>query len=299
LEELAYKKACDLLKQGSRPTFGALSILASYAAQRGRTEKRTLQPRWRTWLPDPGARELLSLLKMLDGVSWSQEGYRANLLKQLCDVGYSRLVVRYWKRNKGVVEADVDSWAQTARALVALKRQSEARKLLAGWRQRTGVGMWVIANYIMCLSALRRSPLRETLVTCRDALAGLPHDHCAKYLVHRQAEACALLGDKTALSETWKEHLNYFNGKLEKAEWFETKRRHLLLDVPIMARALRENNLSLYKKMLWSLRWKRISWEPRIFKLSDKQVNVRWWWILWLLLWLAIQFLRSLQQGPQ
>jgi len=293
VEKLAYEKACGLLRQGSRPTLGALSILASYAAQQGGTEKRTLQPHWRTWFPDRGGRELLSLLKMLSNASWSTVGYRANLLKQLCDVGYARLVVKYWKKNQGVVEADVDSWAQTARALVALKRKSEARKLLAGWRTRTGVGMWVIANYVMCLSALRKNQLHETLLTCRDALAGLPHDHCAKYLVHRQAEACALLGDKTALSETWKEHRNYFNGKLEKAEWLETKRRHLLLDVPIMARALQENNLSLYKQMLRSLRWKRISWEFPVPKPSDKQVNVRWWWILWLLLWLAIQALRS------
>jgi hypothetical protein len=209
-------------------------------------------------------------------------------------VGYARLVVRHWKKNQGVVEADVDSWAQTARALVALKRKSEARKLLAGWRTRTGVGMWVIANYVMCLSALHGKQLRETLLTCGDALAGLPHDHCAKYLVHRQAEACALLGDKTALSEAWKEHRNYFNGQLEKAEWFESRRRHLLADVPVMARSLQENNLSMYKRMLWSLRWKRITSEFQVIKLSDKQIKVRWWWILWLLLWLAIQLLRNL-----
>jgi predicted Zn-dependent protease len=293
LEKLAYEKACDLLRQGSRPTLGALSLLASYAAQQGGAEKRTRQPRWRTYFPDRGGRELLALLKMLNTASWSNEGYRANLLKQLCDVGYARLVVRHWKKNQGVVESDVDSWAQTARALVALKRKSEARKLLAGWRTRTGVGMWVIANYLMCLSALRGKELRETLLTCGDALAGLPHDHCAKYLVHRQAEACALLGDKTALSEVWKGHRNYFNGQLEKAEWFESRRRHLLADVPVIARSLQENNLSMYKRMLWSLRWKRITWEFQVIKLSDKQINVRWWWILWLLLWLAIQLLRN------
>jgi hypothetical protein len=50
----------------------------------------------------------------------------------------------------------------------------------------------------------------------------------------------------------------------------------------------------MYKRMLWSLRWKRITSEFQVIKLSDKQIKVRWWWILWLLLWLAIQLLRNL-----
>jgi tetratricopeptide (TPR) repeat protein len=288
-----YQRALSLLKQGSRPTPQALSILASHAAQRSGPAKRTLQPRWRSWLPDNGARELVTLLEIIDLTSWSKGRYRASLLKQLCDVGYSRLVVRYWRKNRTLVETDVDSWAETARALVNLNRKSDVRRLLAQWRERTGVGMWVVTNYVMCLSALRPKQLREMLSSCRDALAGLPHDHCAKFLAHLQAEACALIGDRKALAETWNDYRSYFDGKLEKGEWFHSRRKHLLADVPIIARALRDNDLPLYRRMLWSLRWKQFTVEVQLTKLGGVRINRGWWWIVWALFWLVFLFFRS------
>jgi hypothetical protein len=232
-------------------------------------------------------------MKILDAAVWSKERYRASLLKQLCDAGYSRLVVRYWKKSKDVVEADVDSWAQTGRALVNLNRKSDARKLLRRWRERTGVGMWTIANYVLCLSALHPKQLREMFSTCRDGLAGLPHDQCAKYLVHRQAEACALLGDTNAFRETYSAYQNYFNGKLETGEWFEVRRKYLLDDLPVMARFLEENNLGKYSRKLWGLRWKRFSESPKFSKLNRSDIKVRWVWILLWLLWLLFQFSRN------
>src|SRR5207302_197545 len=155
LEEAAYQKACERLGQGTRPTLGALSILASYAVARGKAEKRVLQPYWRTWLPDRGARELVKLQKMVDAADWPKERYRACLMKELSDA------------------------------------------------------------------------------------------------------ACALLGDEKGLLETWNEYRNYFNGQLEKAEWFEPRRRYLLADLVILARSMEENNRKMYKKMLRSLWWKR------------------------------------------
>jgi predicted Zn-dependent protease len=294
LEELAYQRACERLRQGTRPTLGALWLMASYAVQRGKTEKRALQPYWRTWLPDRGARDVLKLQKMVDAAPWSGERYRASLIKQLSDVGYARLVVRYWKKNKAAVVGDVDAWAETARALVVLKRKGEARTLLASWRERSGVGMWAVANYVNSLTGMRAKQLGEVRSACRDALAGLPHDHCAKYLVHRQAEACALLGDEKGLLETWKQYRNYFGGKLEKGEWFEARRRYLLADLLILARSLEENNRKMYKKMLRSLRWKRITEGFQLPNISGKTVNVRWWWVIWVLFLL----LRLLLQHP-
>jgi len=259
LDEVAYQKALERLRQGTRPTLSALSILASYAVERGKTEKRALQPYWRTWLPDRGARDVVRLQKIVDAAAWSKERYRASLMRQLSDAGYARLVARYWKKNKTAVEGDVDAWAETSRALLVLKRKGEARTLLESWRGRSGVGMWAVANYVNSMPGLRAKQLGEVRSACRDALAGLPHDHCAKYLVHRQAEACALLGDEKGLLETWKEYRNYFNGKLEKAEWFETQRRYLLVDLIILARSIEENNRKMYRKMLRSLWWKRIA----------------------------------------
>jgi hypothetical protein len=49
-----------------------------------------------------------------------------------------------------VVECDAASWSEVGRALLELGRKKEARNLLAGWRQRTGIIMWMIVNYVMC-----------------------------------------------------------------------------------------------------------------------------------------------------
>jgi cellulose synthase operon protein C len=294
LEEVAYQRASEQLRQGKRPTLGALSILASYAVQRGHTEKRSLQPYWRTWFPDRGAHDVLTLQKMVDAAPWSKERYRASLLKQLSDAGYARLVARYWRKNKAAVESDVDAWAETARALIVLKRTRQARTLLETWRQRSGVGMWAVANYVNSLTGMRAKQLEEVRSACRDALAGLPHDHCAKYLVHRQAEACALLRDERALLETWKEYRNYFDGKLEKGEWFAPRRRYLLADLLILARSLHENNRKMYRSVLRSLRWKRFAEGFQSPNISGKTVNVRWWWVIWVLFLL----LRLLLQHP-
>ena len=294
LEESAYEKAFELLRQGSRPTLGALPILASHALKRGKTVKRALQPYWRTWLPDRGARDLRNLQKMVDVAAWPKERYRAILLKQLSDVGYARLVARYWKKNKAAVASDVDAWAETTRALVVLKRKREARTLLRTWRERSGVGMWAVANYVNCLTGMRSQPLEEMRSACHDALAGLPHDHCAKYLVHRQAEACALLGDEQGLLETWKQYRTYFDGKVEKGEWFEARRRYLLADMVILARSLQENNRKMYGKTLRSLRWKRFAEGLHFTGSSRVKLNMRWWWVIWVLFLL----LRLLLQNP-
>src|SRR4029077_13488652 len=95
------------------------------------------------------------------------------------DAGYARLVARYWKKNKAAVEGDVDAWAETARALRGLKREGGARTLLEKWRERSGVGMWAVANYVNTLMGMRAKQLGEVRSSCRDALAGLPHDPCA------------------------------------------------------------------------------------------------------------------------
>jgi tetratricopeptide (TPR) repeat protein len=272
-EEEAYLNARGLLQKRSQPTLRALSILASYAMRRSQVAKRTVQPPLRAWFPDAGAREVLALLKVVDAASWIEGRYRASLLRQLSDYGYQQLVVNDWKKHKAEVEADAETWSETARALVALKRTSEARKFLAGWRERVGVGMWVVANYVMCFSALRKRDLKEVFLSCRDALAGLPHDHCAKYLVHLEAEACALLGDRDSFLRIWSEHRDYLDGKLENNEWFETKRRHLLDELPAMARFLEQNEERLYRKAVRSLRWKHFFSFPQIYRPTQKKRN--------------------------
>jgi len=280
-----YEQARELLRQGSRPTPRALSQLSSYALVHYGTFKQRLQPRWRTWFPDRGASEILAMLNFVDSSVWANGTYRTILLRHLCDFGYHRAVVRYWRRHKPLVEADVLSWSETARALVALKKNKFARQHLADWRSRTGVPMWAVANYVMCFSPRRRSHLRELVSSCRDALAGLPHDHCAKYLVHRQAEACALLGDQAGFQQVWLKHGNYLTSKLEQNEWFDSRSKHLLTDLPVMARALQQSELPLYQQTLRSVRWRRMFGG---FHLADHSRMPTWRWFWWILFWLAL-----------
>ena len=259
LDELTYQKARAALQQGARPTFIALSLLAAHAMRAGEAEKRPLQPLWRTWFPDKGARELLGFLNVVDNAPWPKVRYRSALLKEMTDLGYARLVVKYWKKSAEAVDRDVHAWAETGRALAALKRRAGARKLLRGWRQRTGVEMWVVANFVNCLSALRPKQRAEILSSCRDALAGLPHDHCAKYLVYRQAETYALQGDRKGLLEIGKDYRSYFNGTLEEGEWFEASRKYLLQELPLLLASLEQENRGKYRRTLWHFRWKRLA----------------------------------------
>ena len=289
-EHQAYEQARERLRQGSRPTPRALFQLSSHALVHYGTSKVKPQPSWRTLVPDRGAREILAMLNFVDSSPWTDGTYRTILLRHLCDFGYHRAVVRYWKKHKPLVEADVQSWSETARALVGLKKNKSARKLLADWRSRTGVPMWAVANYVVCFSPLRRSHLREVASSCRDALAGLPHDHCAKYLVHRQAEACALLSDHAGFEQVCREYGNYLTGKIEQGEWFDPRSKHLLADIPVMARALNQNERPLYRQTLRSVRWKRIS---AGFHLADRSRPVKptWWWLWWILIWFALSML--------
>jgi hypothetical protein len=278
--EEAYQKLLAELQGGRTPTQRSLSILAAYAFERAGTEKKTSRSRFTAWFPDAGSREVLKLLKMTDRLRADGNG-RATLLQTLSDFGYERLVVRYWKRHKIEVEGEIHSWSQLARALASLKQRKLARTVLRGWRERKGVGMWVVANYVMCLSAASSEELREVRSTCWEALQGLPHDHCARYLVYRQAEACALLKDEAGFLDCCNRYGSYFDSKLENGEWFETRRRYLLADLPVLARHLRNKEFQGYRSGIRKLRRERLK---LLFPSgSSAKVNRfrRWWWLIW------------------
>lgn len=153
--------------------------------------------------------------------------------------------------------------------------------------------MWMVTNYTQCLSRFRRSQLEELRAACQDALSGLPHDHCAHYLAHVLAEGCALLGDKKAFLKAWSTHEAYFGAELKKHEYFQPNRRHLLRDLPTMARYLEQNQAWLYRKMLWKLRWNSLP-PLRIAGGSSRQSLARNpWWIFWVLYMLARLFFKN------
>jgi predicted Zn-dependent protease len=287
-----YKKAVQRLSSGEKPTRRSFARMVAHPM---RIEtKRGLQPRTTTWFLFGGAKELARLERLVSNSGWDGSSYRAELYRGLCDYGYHRVVKRLWKKS-GSTALNIDEWSQIGRALVGANLPSQGRRFLGAWRERPGVGMWMVANYTLCLSRFRRSQLEELRAACQDALSGLPHDHCANYLAHVLAETCALLGDKEAFLLTWNTYSTYFGTELKQNEYFQPKRRHLLGDIPMMARYLRQNETWLYRKMLWKLRW---SSAPTAQTPSGTErpafANVPWW-VWWLLFMLILQLFRNPQ----
>jgi hypothetical protein len=166
---------------------------------------------------------------------------------------------------------------------VSLDRKEQARKLLTDWRQRVGVPMCAVANYVLCFSRRKTMDLQEVLSTCTDALAGLAHDNCAKYLAHVQAETCALLGDAEAFRRTWLKHKGYFTGELEKGEWFEGRYRHLLSDIPRLAGLLERNQTGQFRAASEELR------PPVATGGGNPPVTGEMpWWLWWIIISMAV-----------
>lgn len=154
--------------------------------------------------------------------------------------------------------------------------------------------MWMVANYVGCLSALRQSDLKETVAASGDALRNLPHDHCARYLAHVRAEACALLGDTRGLRETWDRYRIYFDCNEKKDEWFEDRRRPLLTDIPMMVRYLEQQQLSLYRRSVWGLRWRHLSSYLGLRNRITGSINLPFWaWLI--VIWILLQLLGRLK----
>jgi len=290
----AYDEARRSLEKQRRPTPQAFSILCSHALEHAGTEKKVPQLLWRSWFPDKGVREVLRLLKLADSSPWADAAYGAKALDRLNSLGHYRLVINYWKKHKGEVEADVRTWSETGRALASMKRRAEAREFLSSWRRRKGVSMWVIANYVGCFSALSKSDLKEIVSSSGDALRDLPHDHCARYLAHVKAEACALLGDTQGLLNTWTQYRSYFDCKETGNEWFQDRRRPLLTDIPMLVRFLEQKEYGLYRKTVRRLRWRHILGSLVKRRTRAQSTRIPWWtWVI--LIWFLLQLLRTLE----
>jgi predicted Zn-dependent protease len=259
LEETAEARLRKKLEEGARPTLRGFFVLAAHLLERGGTNRLARQPHWRIWFPDRGARELLKMLEVAERMPWADGRYREIIFDQLSGHGYAALVIKHWKTNRAKVEAEVPSWAQVGRALSVLERKKELRELLADWRTRPGVGMWTVANYVGGFNPLRREHLREIAATCRDALNNLPHDHCARYLAHRAAEACALLGDLEGFRDVWERCRPYFTTRQSAEEWFHEQCTYLLEIIPEMGAYLEQGKEFAFRRKTWGLRLSRIA----------------------------------------
>ncbi len=241
-----------------KPSRRSFAKMASYAMRN--EPKRFPQPKHRIWFPGGWVHELVLLARAVTKTPWDGSDYRAELYSVLSDYGYHQLVRKLWKKFGSAVQLGVDEWSQVGRALAA-GRDSEGRRFLAAWRERPGVEMWLIANYVNCLSRLRRAQLGELFTSCRDALQRLPHDHCASYLAHRMAEASALLGDDKSFLEVWAAYPNYFKAPLREGEYFHPKKGFLRDDIPRLAEYLEQGRRRRYRLLVWGLRWKEFTEE--------------------------------------
>jgi hypothetical protein len=114
----------------------------------------------------------------------------------------------------------------------------------------------MVANYMFSLSYFRRDQLEERYRSSRDALAGLPHDHCARYLAHLKAEACALSGNRSNFLDTWHTYARYFDGKMADGEFFGPRDRYLRTGIPKLAKFLLNHHQWRARGMTWLL-WMR------------------------------------------
>jgi len=250
----AFEAVTRALKEGLRPTPKAIGLWAYHALERGNTDGPRPHSVWRTWFPDSGAREVLAILRREDEALSLDARHRSQILAVLSNFGYQALVVRYRNDHRSEVESDPESLAQLVRALLELGRRRQARELMEGWPERPGVEMWMIANYVECFFGIFPSHLREIRANAAQALSALPHDNCAKYLAHVQAEACALLDDEEGFLATWTGQGSYFDREVSPGEWFYSDRRRLLEDIPKLARHLERNERFRYRTTLWRLR---------------------------------------------
>jgi hypothetical protein len=151
-------------REGAQPTRRALVL---YGEQILDQKDQIQVPKWmrKTWL-NYVARRIKRLVRLVEESSWVEDGYLADLLAVLNRNSYQRLVLACWGRMrlKGF-EANTDAWAQAGSAMINLKRKRAARKLFGDWRTRTGVGMWMLGNYLLSLSRLTRDDLREVIAT--------------------------------------------------------------------------------------------------------------------------------------
>jgi hypothetical protein len=287
----AYRAARRRIEAGERPTRTAFSIIVNHALINERLDRYSPQSHWRYWFGTAGVRDVLQLV---DQAPWAHGTYRAEVLRQLSNTGHYWSVIRYWKKHRKLVESDTVVWSEVGRALASADRKAQTRKLLSSWRDHPGVGMWVLTNYLLCTPRYTGKQLREVLATCRDGLAGLPPDHCAKYLAHVLAEVYAALGDVAGFRETWEHYRNYFTGSVDGSEYFEDRRRYLLDDIPQLTELLQQGKMTRFRMACWKLRMRQILIGSPSLRSSGSHSNFRlsFWWALLVIGMLLFQVVR-------
>jgi tetratricopeptide (TPR) repeat protein len=278
-EGILAERFCARLDQGAQPTPQALRGYAEHLVKDAGSAPRLLKIFRETRL-DQVTRKIFALMKVIEKSSWRNDFDASDLFAVLNENGYPRLVIGFWKAMPPEAQTeDSGAWAQAGRAMINRRQYAAARALFKDWRNRRGVGMWSLANYMRSLSRFRQRDLEEVIATCRDALADLPHDHCARYLVCLEAEACALAGDKDGLLAVWNDRREYFKGELKKNEYFNAPEKYLMREIPDLVEALEQKSRGSYSRGVWHLRYRRV------WKAKGRQF---WRILLRIIIWLGI-----------
>jgi hypothetical protein len=196
---------------------------------------------------------------MITKSPWADGGYISDFFTTLNTKGYSRLVVSFWRKLQNQnLKLDTIAWAEAGRAMIDRKQHRWARSLFRDWRDRRGVQMWCIANYMLSIPRIRKQDLQEVIDACRDALNSLTHDHCAAYLAHVQAEAYAIINDQQGLRDVWQDRRGYFGAVLKKREYFRKQDEQLRHQIPDLVEALERDDHKAYRKLVWKMRLHRL-----------------------------------------
>jgi len=246
------------LGEGAQPTRRALARYAQHLIGPPLIGSSALK--WLQQTPlNRTTRQIRSLMRTVMSSPWNNGGYVADMFSILNTAKYTHLVFRFWRNLRDrQIENDTAAWAEAGRAMIDGKRYRSARSLFHDWRSRRGVRMWSIANYMLSLPRFRKRDLQEVIATCRDALNDLAHDHCASYLAHMQAEACALAGDKQGLRKVWEARRGYFGTTPKTGEYFRKRDEHLRHNIPDLLKALQQDNGKAYRRLVWKMRLKRL-----------------------------------------
>jgi tetratricopeptide (TPR) repeat protein len=259
------------LEQGDEPTPRALSLYAEYLLD---VNSGGQLPKWLrdSWI-NAATRRVQRFVRLVERSSWVQPAHMAKLMAALNKSGRRRMVLGCWSHLQARgLDSDTAAWAQAGNALINMERKHQARTLLADWRTRKGVQMWMLGNYALALPRLTRGARTEVTAACQEGLATLTHDHCARYLAYMGAEACVLNRDKQGLLAIWQNHSVYFEKSVQKGDFFPEWQRYLVYEVPQAVRLLSQPcepgyaslRLKLHAKRLWSsptrARARRIFW---------------------------------------
>ncbi len=259
LADELYRRARRRFTEGHRPTPQAISIMANCAAGNEMTKRPKRARRiWQELFPSPAGKELLFLLRAADRLADSSARIRAELLQRLVELRYNRRVVWYWWRHRAALESDPLGWGCAVVALTALRFRRVVRRLFQKWRTRPGVEMCMVTNLVLCCVRYGKSQWQEIRSICSDALAGLPHDHSARYLAHNLAEMCVLLKDPEGFRNVYTRYRSLFGSSLKTGEFFSLKQKYLLAEIPQITVLLAQQNMPAFRKARRELLRKRL-----------------------------------------